>query len=78
MCSPRSDVIFLVKKWLAEAYGDRARLFSAPFEADHQLVSLVNQGVADFIWTEDGNIIVAGSKNTLLKHNKGGAEVRKS
>lgn len=46
----------------------------APFEADAQIVYLVNSGIADFAITEDSDMLAFGCKKTLLKLDRDSAK----
>ena len=52
-------------------YNDKFGYCAAAFEAEHQLVSLQNQGVIDYVYTEDSDAVVCGSKATIF-NCKGG------
>ena len=41
-------------------YNDKFGYCAAAFKAEHQLVSLQNQGVIDYVYTEDSDAVVCG------------------
>jgi exonuclease 1 len=46
--------------------------YVAPYEADAQLTYLVNQGIADVVFTEDSDLLAFGAKRVFMKMEKNG------
>ena len=46
------------------------RMVGAPFEADHQLVSLVNQGVADYVLSTDSDMMPCGATKMIRAYKE--------
>ena len=59
----RVDILFEV---LQMAKREGIPVVGSAFEADHQLVSLMNQNIIDFVLTNDGDIPFQGCSHTLL------------
>jgi len=62
----RNDMIALVVEYLRK---NNIRYIQAPFEADPQLVSLLQQGFGDCILTEDSDVFALGADRWMTKLN---------
>ena len=47
-------------KRIKNEFGNNAVIIGPPFEADHQLASLFKQGIIDYVYTNDSDLIVLG------------------
>jgi len=66
-CLVREDVLFEVK---AMAERENFRVVGSPFEADTQLIALMNQGVIDYVLTNDSDIPFQGCTQTIMRLSK--------
>jgi exonuclease-1 len=65
----RPDILFEVVE-MAKKEG--IMVVGAPFEADHQLKSLLDQGIVDFVLTEDSDIPYFGCDKTIMRLSQKG------
>ena len=63
----REDIIYEVKV-MADQEG--ICVIGSPFEADSQLISLMNQGIVDFVVTNNSNIPFQGFKARVMQFTK--------
>ena len=63
----REDIIYEVK---AMADQEGIRVIGSPFEADSQLILLMNQGIVDFVVTNNSNISFQGCEATVMRLSK--------
>ena len=66
-CLVREDVLFEVK---AMAERENFRVVGSPFEADSQLIALINQGIIDCVLTNDSDIPFQGCSQTIMRLSK--------
>ena len=66
----RPDVLYEVVRKAEDA---GAVVICAPFEADHQLIALDRQGIADFVITDDSDLPFQGTRQTIMKLNSKGS-----
>ena len=66
----RVDILFEV---LQMAKREGIPVVGSAFEADHQLISLMNQNIIDFVLTNDGDIPFQGCSHTLMNLSRGTA-----
>ena len=57
---------------IKKRFGDQAICVGSPFEADHQLALLSNQGIIDYVHTNDSDLIVLGADVVLNLNKKNG------
>ena len=57
----RPDIVYYVKEALLHKFKDKVVCVQAPFEADHQLVSLFKQRIIDYVHTIDSDIVALGA-----------------
>ena len=62
-----ADILFEVIKMAKQ---EHIPVGGSAFEADHQLISLKNQNIIDFILTNDGDIPFQGSERTIMNLSK--------
>ena len=60
----------IVYKVVEMAKREGFRVICSPFEADSQLISLMNQGIIDLVVTKDSDIPFQGCNATLMKLSK--------
>ena len=65
----RNDVLFQV---LAVAKEMKVDVIGSPFEADHMLVSLANQGIIDFVQSNDADLTTCGAPKVITQITKAG------
>ena len=65
----RNDVLFQV---LAVAKEMKVDVIGSPFEADHMLVSLANQGIIDFVQSNDADLTTCGAPKVITTITKAG------
>ena len=63
----REDIIYEAKV-MADQEG--IRVIGSPFEADSQLIALMDQAIVDFVVTDDSNIPFQGCKATVMRLSK--------
>ena len=61
----RPDLLFEIKSSLKTKFKERIIFIGSPFEADHQLASLFNQEIIDYVFTNDSDLSVLG-KDVIL------------
>lgn len=65
----REDILYEVVNMAKE---EGMPVVGAPFEADHQIVSLAMQGVVDYVFTDDSDLPFIGSPETIMRLSLGG------
>ena len=57
----RLDLLFEIKSSLKTKFKEQIIFIGSPFEADHQLASLFNQEIIDYVFTNDSDLSVLGT-----------------
>jgi hypothetical protein len=66
----RPDLLHDVIESLKKTFGDKVVMIGAPFEADHQLVTLFNLNIIDYVYSNDSDLSCCGADLiTNLKPN---------
>ena len=66
----REDIVQLVKD---TAMKEKFKVIGSPFETDHQLKALMNQGCIDAVWSTDSDYSTLGIKRVIFKLKKEGS-----
>ena len=57
----RPDLLHSLTKAIKTQFDNKAICIGAPFEADHQLAAMYNQGIIDYVFSNDSDLSVLGS-----------------